>query len=383
MQTGKIITKIAFFVVMLTLTGCASLSLTKKQFIWNEPIKALKITVDYDPALYPSNTVCGKVTVQNYGKNDYKTVTLMMSFSDSAWNLNNKRFLATDTFCLTNGLSAGATAIIYPDITNPLDKVGGVFGNNTFTSCPISMNQGYIEINTETGPKLTCPAKSEERESTKTFEKIEKEPELWLQAEPFKKLKAGIFYIDVPKRATYTKTLSPDGLDILSYNFYEISEKCSESKSTRLEDYTVKYIYMDLIKTNSVRKEYSDQTEIITDEYIGVYFPCTASSDNPRIVCVTSKDLDMPKETEFRVFATTAQAEQIGRDAAFRIFFTIDDTTSSLYHRVGEYYRDPTPTVPMFSKSRRYNLYKGRFLGLRLIVENSPFGPLIAIPCDY
>ncbi len=145
---------VLLFLSVVLVTGCTTtLFNPKKQFVWNEPTKGLRIIADYDPSLFPSNTVCGRVTVMNYGVNDYSIVNLMMSFSDSEWNLSRKRLLATDLFTITNGLSAGATKIIHPDVNNPLDKVGGIPGNNTFTACPITMNQGRVEINTKIVPQ--------------------------------------------------------------------------------------------------------------------------------------------------------------------------------------------------------------------------------------
>ena len=134
----KNIFRILTVILACFLSGCTSLNLfPKKTIVFDVPAQALKITVEYSTLQFPQTfMVGGKVTVQNYGTKNYRTIMMQFSFYDDAKNL-----IATDTFYLNGGLIAGGSAAIQPD--HPLSRSGG---SGTFVSCPPSMNSGNVSI---------------------------------------------------------------------------------------------------------------------------------------------------------------------------------------------------------------------------------------------
>lgn len=391
--------KVSFLLVLFLMTGCLTLTPNqKKQFVFDEPIKALKMTVDYDPAFFPSNNVCGKVTVQNYGTVDYKSVTMMFSFTDSFGTI-----LATNTFCLTNGLVSGSAATIEPSLNNPLCRTWG-FGGKTFRSCPASMNHGRVEINTELAVKKEAAVTN----VPMTFEKISdpnsdavkspgfsltentlKEPEFWINAQPFDgKVTNGLFYIDHETEAYYRKYDSlmrysagfdSGGLDTFEIILPLISE-FSEYVKGRLEDTFVSYRLMglthELIGTTTEvwQNGYGAKTEYLRQESksTGVYFENTKKGANTsEFPCKLSSGLVRGAQGyNLYMPVTRKQAEQMGRDIKIRIYFTITDSANPRPYK--EY---PAPRKDSFLRTlygTEYTLYKARLHGFEIRYDSVP-----------
>lgn len=395
---------IPFLLVLFLVTGCSTLSLNpKKQFIFDVPVKALKMTVDYDPAFFPSNNVCGKVTVQNYGTTDYKRITMWVSFTDSFGNI-----LATNTFCLANELASGGAATIEPNLNNPLNKANGILGGNTFRSCPLSMNYGRVEINTEVavknetvatnaGPKGSAEIYDIGSEVVKAADSFPaegrlKEPAFWENAKPFSEIKDGLFYIDIQSKAMYRKYddslrylvgAETKGLDVLEISS-PIRSGFREFIKGRLEDTTVYYKYTGLISDNLGttgeiwQNSFGAKTEVtrLNSKSIGVYFANTRENDYfGKVGYALSKGLILSKYGDFCILVTRKQAEELGRDVTVRVYFSIKNDTNPKNHL---YCPAPTKDFPLTTRTD-YILYEAELHGCKFIYDSIPEDYFIAV----
>lgn len=212
---------------------------------------------------------------------------------------------------------------------------------------------------------------------------IVKAPDEWAAAKAFEKIEKGIFYIDVAESATYRK--GNGGLDRLEFFFSTIWSQHEYMQMTkgRLQDYFIYYKFLGLGDPEYSSKEINLprlRSTIAKDVYNGVWFTNTASLEsNQKLRYISTAPLQI-NDCYFNLFVTADQALALGRDATFRVFFSIDNDSDSKYHSEHEGYLKATATEPELYKSKEFRLYAGRFLGVQILYKERPLrAPLIAV----
>lgn len=218
------------------------------------------------------------------------------------------------------------------------------------------------------------------------------EPAFWNNAKPFEKLEKGLFFVDIPQTATYSKNpakkickdlhaslgkIETDTyydnkyLDTLSFSPFGI-EGPTELVKGRLEDQIVRYSYIELDEAKSWQevRTYENAFGVTFDRVVlcskamGVYFSNTKlpSHFSAKLNWKTSQGLNPIASKTFKLVLTTEQAEKLGRDAVVRIFFSIDDTKNPKNY---DYHHDGG----IFLIEKNYILYEAELYGLKIIYE--------------
>lgn len=129
----------------LPLFGCAvpeKFTQPVKSYYKDWPDKGIRATFDYNTRQvsgYEYRSRCaGEVAIENYGDNNFKSISLKLSFYSSS-----KQLIAMDMFYLSSGLISGGTFNIRPDYNNPLDSPDV---SRYFADCPDNMDSAQIEL---------------------------------------------------------------------------------------------------------------------------------------------------------------------------------------------------------------------------------------------